>query len=717
MAVKILADKIQIGNYNLYENPYGIVFDGVIKAEGYQEAVDSFQGSTILNIKTNGVSNSNNYIFKDESDSNLVVTGVANATTSSFTPYSNNYSVYFDGSGDYLSVTSNNVFSFQTNDTFMIECWVNFLDGNTNSLRMIWTNYNTWTTNSMFFGKHTNQSGRVALWINNYSTGVPLLEDPTLPPTGEWTHYAVLKRSSTWVLYRDGQPVANASWGGDPTGVNNVCQIGGNSEASGAYCLNGWISNMRIMKGTAPYANVPNGSFIPFNTKISQGSNANVSGIFCQSNRFLDTSNNNFTVSIGGGTPQISPYSPLLRPYEYTPANNAGSVYLDGTGDYITVAANTAIQPGTGDFTFEFWFYPTSTLNAQYVIYQNFNNSNNGYGNFLVYYDSGSLRYYSSTTGSSWDAVSNQNIGSLTQNTWNYVAVSRSSGTMRLFMNGTLTTSFADSSNLTNSGNVDIGGNVAGARLPYGYISGFRFEKGKGYTSMPVPTTPPSKTTNTTLLLNFRDSGIYDASEYNAIETAGQIDVNTSVILFDSGTKKQGSIYFDGTGDYLKIPNSPLYNLGAADFTIEGWVNSQSNSVSLATIISLGWYFGITTSIVIFNNNGTLTAYASSDNANWNIMNAVTFGTLTLGTWHHIAVSRFGGTIRLYQDGVAKANVSVGTTTGLSFTTNQITLGAGSDGSSTYMFNGYMSDFRVSRGVARYTTATFTPPVFSNPVR
>lgn len=715
MAVKLLADRIKIGNYELFESPKGLVFDGVIKAAAYNNNQDLGYKDTVLLVKGNGVSNANNQIFNDSSNNKFTVNRFGNACIGSFTPYANNYAVYFDGSGDYLSVSANDVFKFNATDSFLIECWVNFVDGNTNSLRMIWTNYNTWTTNSIFFGKHSSYGGRVTLWVNNYNSGAPLLEDPTLPPTGRWVHYAVQKLATpggvvTWNLFRDGISVSTATWSGDPTGTNNNCQIGGNSEAGGAYCLLGWISNMRIMKGSVPYPQVANVGFVPFSTKMT--TSANVSGIFCQNYRHTDSSNNNLTVT-PVGTPQVTGYSPLVRPYEYTTANNGGSMYLDSSGDYLTVAANTAFQPGTGDFTFQFWYYPVRTDVNSYLFSQNFNNSNSGYANYLVYFASNTFYYYSSTSGSGWNVASAVNIGTAVQNTWNHIAVSRTSGSTRTFLNGTLTNTFSDTSDLSNSGDLNIGSRVAGDFGP-GYYSDIRFEKGRGYTSINVPTTPLTTTSNTSLLLGFRDAGVYDATQSHVIETLGEIDVNTSVYLLGTGSKEQGSIYFDGTGDWMKIAISPQFNFANGDFTVEGWVNSQSNVVTLGTIMGFGWIYGNYSPLVIFNDAGTLKVYASSTGSSWDVINNQSFGTLTLGTWHHFAVSRQGNVYRLYKDGVAQAQLTSSST--LYTPPSFITLGADSNGNSTYMFNGYMQDIRVSR-YARYTTAFFEVPQFLMPKR
>ena len=47
---------------------------------------------------------------------------------------------------------------------------------------------------------------------------------------------------------------------------------------------------------------------------------------------------------------------------------------------------------------------------------------------------------------------------------------------------------------------------------------------------------------------------------------------------------KAYSVYFDGTDDYLQLSDSDDFNVGTGDFTLECFVNSEDNSLSLIHI-------------------------------------------------------------------------------------------------------------------------------------
>jgi hypothetical protein len=77
--------------------------------------------------------------------------------------------------------------------------------------------------------------------------------------------------------------------------------------------------------------------------------------------------------------------------------------------------------------------------------------------------------------------------------------------------------------------------------------------------------------------------------------------------------------------------------------------------------------------------------------------------TVSLNTWTHIAVTRSGTSLRLFVNGVLDGNVS----NSQNFTDTNITIGRGVWASSE--FEGYLDDFRVTKGYARYTS-NFSPP-------
>jgi len=85
-----------------------------------------------------------------------------------------------------------------------------------------------------------------------------------------------------------------------------------------------------------------------------------------QNNTFLDSSSNAFTVTRSGNVTQGS-----FSPYGSNWSNN-----FNGSSDYLSSPANTALNMGTGNWTIECWVYISSrTLNYPLI----FGNNNGGY--------------------------------------------------------------------------------------------------------------------------------------------------------------------------------------------------------------------------------------------------------------------------------------------------------------------------------------------------
>ncbi|MFZ2633053.1 MAG: LamG-like jellyroll fold domain-containing protein [Desulfosalsimonadaceae bacterium] len=156
---------------------------------------------------------------------------------------------------------------------------------------------------------------------------------------------------------------------------------------------------------------------------------------------------------------------------------------------------------------------------------------------------------------------------------------------------------------------------------------------------------------------------------------------------------------FDGTGDYLKAASSSDWNFGTGDFTIDLWVNFASvpdafDGVFSASKASVGGYL-----MNIYN--GTLQWYSPA--TGW----MDTGLTPAVGRWNHLAVVRFGNTVKIYVDGVMK--VSKTCTGSINSESDGLVLGRLYTNYDGYNFGGYMDEVSVSKGFARWT-ADFTPP-------
>ena len=178
----------------------------------------------------------------------------------------------------------------------------------------------------------------------------------------------------------------------------------------------------------------------------------------------------------------------------------------------------------------------------------------------------------------------------------------------------------------------------------------------------------------------------------NKIAASGQTSENT------------GSVFFDGTGDYLSIPNNTQFEVGA-DFTFETWIYRTSLG-SLNTIYSY-----LTPSTTLWGLSFILTTtgigiYGYNDgDSNYDELLTIS-GVVSTNEWHHVAVVRSNSTWYYYIDGVLQGS---GTMTSFSYTgTPTFYIGHQNDNFAN-SFTGYLSNYRVVKGKALYTS-NFTPP-------
>jgi hypothetical protein len=447
----------------------------------------------------------------------------------------------------------------------------------------------------------------------------------------------------------------------------------------------GYISNVRIVKGTAVYTSNFTPSTVPLTT-TSQGVTAsNVSLLTCQSSTFIDNSINNFTITVVGNTIPNT-FAPFTVEYaflqSYTPAVFGGSMYFDGTGDYLSVPDN-AVFDFTGNFTMEAWVYPNAlsvdnAIAAQWVT---------GQLNFIFKTVTTAGRpYFTAYPGSS--VVVQGTTTAVTINTWNHIAVTRSGSTIRLFVNGVL-----DATTGTVTGTISAAtpltiGSVSTAQYWNGYLSDLRIINGTAlYTSNFVPPAAPlTPVINTSLLLNGTGAAVYDASTLNNFETVGDVKLSTVQSNWAGST----SMFFDGTGDYLVAPTSLYTMFGTGDFTVEFWTNRSSGTNTRFVEFSTG--------LLYIDGNGKLVYYSTS-------ARIVSTNVFPSNQWVYVALVRASGFSKLYIDGVQTGSTFTDT---INYTSGLLLIGT-DDGSRSQFLTGYMQDIRITPGVARYT-ANFTPP-------
>lgn len=178
----------------------------------------------------------------------------------------------------------------------------------------------------------------------------------------------------------------------------------------------------------------------------------------------------------------------------------------------------------------------------------------------------------------------------------------------------------------------------------------------------------------------------------------GKIFDNHGVTLSAANSKFGGtSAYFDGAS-YMSTPSAPENTFGTQDWTIDFWFSPNSVANQYQEIITKG------AGIQIYMTFDTIMLACSSNNTTSYFVIAG-FGKLTTNKWFHIATQKSGNIYTGYLNGV-------GTTLGVnssSADTGSSPLVIGSYLSGYYPILGYMNNFRITKGVARYT-GNFTPP-------
>ena len=174
-------------------------------------------------------------------------------------------------------------------------------------------------------------------------------------------------------------------------------------------------------------------------------------------------------------------------------SENTGSVYFDGTGDYLSLASSTDFALGTDNWTVEWFAYPTSTTQYQRHFYLEGASSSNIDG---VFADSSGIAF--GRTG-----VWGSSTASNPLNQWNHYALVHDSTNMRLYINGVqvITDSNNFGTDATKSLNIGYSNSTFGGYFT-GNISNFRILKGTAlYTSnFAVPTRELEVTPETVLV-------------------------------------------------------------------------------------------------------------------------------------------------------------------------------------------------------------------------
>jgi hypothetical protein len=187
--------------------------------------------------------------------------------------------------------------------------------------------------------------------------------------------------------------------------------------------------------------------------------------------------------------------------------------------------------------------------------------------------------------------------------------------------------------------------------------------------------------------LNFTNAGVIDQTgNHNIINVGdGSAKISTSVKKFNNG-----SLSFGGTGGWLEPaqigPN--LIKLGTGNWTFEFWLRLPNTTQSAIWLVN--W-----NTDPRLNLNGQALAWMTAGTAR-----ITTGNVLTANTWQHIAVVKYNGNTKIYVDG---------TQSGSTYADSNSYTATAMDAIGYHPFTGFIDDFRITLGVARYTN-NFTAP-------
>lgn len=167
------------------------------------------------------------------------------------------------------------------------------------------------------------------------------------------------------------------------------------------------------------------------------------------------------------------------------------------------------------------------------------------------------------------------------------------------------------------------------------------------------------------------------------------------------------------TSHFQSVAFNSAQQLGTGDFTIESWMYKTANTSALGN--QTFYNHGVTSAAMI---GIFLTTAGGIDFVGNNVYFCGVNGATTpisLNAWHHIAVVRQNGIAAIYVDGLYASNIGPYTCTQTMSYTNTPRVGSTLAGSNS-SFQGFLSDFRLTVGICRYTT-NFTPPTRTLPDR
>lgn len=417
------------------------------------------------------------------------------------------------------------------------------------------------------------------------------------------------------------------------------------------------------------------------------------------STTLVDISNTHNLITAGGAT--ISSAQSKF---------GSGSIVFNNAATAIINAVST-LALGANDFTIEFWAYGNAWTGTTSLV-----GGVAGAVSISMYYTTGlgvgeaAVKYITHTPSPP------------PLSTWTFIAVTKSSGSIRIFIDGVLQASASDITNFYGQINT-IGGSYSG------YMNELRITAGVArYTSnFTVPTAPfptngnvvPTDPYYPDVSLLLHGNGVNDGASFpDASLNTFACTPETAITTTTQSKFGGSSMYFNGDPNTcLVVPASTNWSFGISDFTVECWVYINTDSPPDGTgnrrgglvgpngsTMSRNWGFWIEGDTASTGTGLFFECYFPGGSAN-----RVISVPVTKFVWHHVSISRTTSGFYFSLDGVVYQTAVIGDSVGLD---SGMGLNIGRDsGISSYQrpLNGFINDFRITNGYARYTSNFIVP--------
>ena len=402
------------------------------------------------------------------------------------------------------------------------------------------------------------------------------------------------------------------------------------------------------------------------------------------------------------------------------------AIYFDGSGDKIETGTTTDFNFGTGDFTIECWVNPSQSASQYEGLIASDNYGGSSGARWTVYQNYSNIQFWGFNSSGSYVTTTASSV--LTVGQWQHIAVTRESGTLKIYVDGVEKQSSTSYSSYDFSDDTGLKlGNSYGSFSYQGYMYDVRVVNGTAITPPSGgPTSKLAAVTNTKLLLqpDKDDSSWDDESDNQTLTGSGDLSTvsPTASTPYDAAAKST-AIRLDS--ESLITETQMDFAISSSDtFTAEGWFYLPSSLPAYTPFFSTrhsgavdGWQLSADSTASYWN----FTEYSGSSATD------TTVALPSTGEWFHLAIVKNSSStdgVSVYVNGALKFTA---TSTSSMTSASSLTIGDywGAGYNSYYPIDAYVYDIRFSKNEARYSgTSTsdwanfdeITAPFELNPV-